>query len=394
MKKNKALVIGLVDASKNPRPKRMLSLLHSLGYECHFAGFPPQQNLTIDALHIIATPKTDIWSRIYRKILVALHLMIPIYRIKKQLDQSRWQMEATRQSLRRHKFDIIIVEDLHLLPFIFDTKEPSTKVIFDAREFYPRQYEHNLWWRLIERPQRVNLCQHYLPLCDKVLTVSDGLRQAYKDQFAIDAVRVRSLPMYYAATPHPTAQVIRMVHHGIANKNRKIENMIDIFDHLDERYTLDFYLSGKDSYIHSLKERAKKHKNITFYDQVPYEKIIPTLCQYDIGLILFEPTTFNLRHCLPNKLFEYIQARLAIVSGPLPDISYILNEHKCGFLSENFTPRSMADCLNALNSEDINLAKQNSHIAANELCFENEKVYIIDMLNNLMPFPTIHRDIL
>ena len=106
------------------------------------------------------------------------------------------------------------------------------------------------------------------------------------------------------------------------------------------------------------------------------------LNNYDIGLFFVKPVTFNLLNCLPNKLFEFIQGRLAIAIGPSPEMSKIVEKHNCGFVSKDFNTNSMIELLNNLDKKNIDKAKLNSSRAAKELCFEKESRFLINKILN------------
>ncbi len=173
---------------------------------------------------------------------------------------------------------------------------------------------------------------------------------------------------------------IKIVHHGNANKNRKIENMVNIVGPLGDQFELNFYLTGNQEVIQYVKNEASKYVNIKFHDPVELEGITKMLTQYDIGLYHLEPTGFNVRHCLPNKLFEYIQAGLAVVTGPSPDMAQIVYDHECGYVAEDFELSSLQSLLSRLTIDDINKAKKNSAIASVTLCFENESKKISEFM--------------
>jgi hypothetical protein len=64
-------------------------------------------------------------------------------------------------------------------------------------------------------------------------------------EFGVDAEVYRSTPLYVDHPVHPTdPERIRMVYHGAANRNRRIENLIEIVSLLDDRFSLDLILTG------------------------------------------------------------------------------------------------------------------------------------------------------
>ena len=114
------------------------------------------------------------------------------------------------------------------------------------------------------------------------------------------------------------------------------------------------------------------------------QEIIPVTNQYDIGLFLAPPTTFNLQYTLPNKLFEFIQARLVVAIGPSIEMSKGVKKFNCGVVSKDFDPRSMANELNRLTTEKIMEFKQRSHEAASELNADVNARRIKEIVRDLM----------
>jgi len=176
-----------------------------------------------------------------------------------------------------------------------------------------------------------------------------------------------------------------MIHHGAAARSRKIETMLEMMDYVDERFTLDLMMVARDSrYWSRLVSRVKRRKNIQIVPPVSMQEIIPTTNQYDIGLFLVPPSNFNLQYALPNKLFEFIQARLAVAIGPSIEMSRIVRQFDCGVISQDFDPRSLANELNKLTAEKIMELKKHSHEAAQELNADTNAKRIREIVRDLI----------
>lgn len=381
-KTKKALIACLADASGNPRPRRAIALCKEQGYDVHVMGLKFKDPVDIDGFYEIKTPSMRLDQKILRKIIGLAGVLFSSRAMLKALIELRWKLSSIKQDIKNTNFDIIIVEDLYLLPFAFEIK-CNAKIIFDAREFYPEQLGHSFLFRITERNSRIKLCRDYLPRCDAVMTVSYGLAERYQKDFGVNCDLIFSVPAFSEREPSALSQPIKMVHHGVANPNRRLENMIDMFRHLDHRFSLDFYLVGSHAYIERLRERAKPYPNIRFLEPVKLGNIVEMLSRYDIGLCYLEDTTFNLRHSLPNKFFECIQARLAIAIGPSPDMSLLVEHYDCGIASSSFDPETFAATLNALTGDDIARYKQGSHLAAQELCWEKEKIKYLGIIDRI-----------
>jgi hypothetical protein len=98
-----------------------------------------------------------------------------------------------------------------------------------------------------------------------------------------------------------------------------------------------------------------------------------------------EPTTFNLLNCLPNKFFEFVQARLAIAIGPSPDMAELVHHYGLGVVASEFSITGMVDTLKSFTAEQINKAKRASDVAARELCYERESARFLCDLKKILP---------
>jgi len=62
----------------------------------------------------------------------------------------------------------------------------------------------------------------------------------------------------------------------------------------------------------------------------------------------YRPTTLNNRLCLPNKIFEYLQAGLALAVSALPEMERVVKEIGAGEVFNPEQPRDIARAINAL----------------------------------------------
>ncbi|MCT7974898.1 hypothetical protein [Laspinema olomoucense] len=388
---SRALVMCLADPSGNPRPRRVIELLSNSGFHVSVFSFEIKGNLKVAQSFVIQKPSGSILLKLTRLCVRLFSQIIPSFYIQNSINEFLFNLK-TPDELAREKFELIVVENLEMLPLAIRLKKKNkSKVLFDAREFYPKEFENNLFFKILYSLFRRKLCRHFLPGCDSIITVSPGLAKGYREMFNIQTQVIRSVPNYISMTVNEViSNPIKMVHHGATNRDRKLENMIKIFEYLDSHFSLDFYLTNNDLvYKSELVRLASQYSQIRFYEAVSFSKIIPTLNQYDIGLYLLEPTGFNTKYSLPNKFFEFIQARLMVAIGPSPDMAELVQEYQCGIISESFTPKSMARLLNKLKPEEIMNFKTQSDKAAQVLCFEEESKKLKKNINSLLEKPQL-----
>jgi hypothetical protein len=296
------------------------------------------------------------------------------------------ELEALAASLAAERFRLIVTHDVDLLPLAAAVAGGGGKLVFDAREFYPRHFEDRFSWRFFYAPLNRYLCRRYLRSCDRMLTVSEGFADAYRRHYGIAPLVVESVPPRFDLEPRPTDGArIRIVHHGNATPSRRTESMIETMDHLSERFSLDLMLMATDPpYFEFLSTEAARRARVRIVPPVPYTELIPTTNRYDIGLFLCPPTTFNLRHTVPNKLFEFIQARLAVAIGPLPDQSAVLRRYGCGLIADDFSPQAMGKLLDGTSAAEIDELKRRAHEAAARANAEVQSQRLKEILGELL----------
>jgi hypothetical protein len=123
------------------------------------------------------------------------------------------------------------------------------------------------------------------------------------------------------------------------------------------------FLPSAPGYVRKLQQLATGRR-VRILPPSPFSQLIDATNAYDIGLFLAPPVSFNLRFTLPNKFFEYVQARLMVAIGPSPEMARYVREHDLGIVAADFDPRSIAAALAALTAEDIARYKENAHRAA------------------------------
>jgi hypothetical protein len=370
------LIMSFSDLADDPRVNRQIRLLADR-FQVTAAGFADPQVPGVEFIRIPRTPRS-----IGGKALAVIFLKLELF------DSFYWSSSATihaQQALENRSFDLILANDVNTLP-LARRLNPRHGVILDAHEYSPREFEDHFLWRLLFQRYSEYLCRKHLSSAAGMITVCQGIADEYRANFGVDPKVLTNMPPYHDLIPGETdADRIHLVHHGVALPSRKIELMIEMMDFLDGRFHLDLMLMpGPSRYFSRLKSLTRKHPRVSIVPPIPMRELPRHLNRYDIGLFLLPPTNFNYRHALPNKLFEFVQARLAVAIGPSPEMARVVRQHDCGVVSDDFSPKSLAEKLNRLDRQKIDHYKQRSHAAAKELCYENTSAVLLDMIDKLL----------
>lgn len=282
--------------------------------------------------------------------------------------------QFVRERVAPGSIDIVLANDVTAVPVAL-ALEPRLGVHADLHEYAPRQREDELWWRLLVGPFQGWMVRNYVRRASSVTTVSPGLAKQYATEYGVAAHVVPNASPYRAdIEPSPVGSTLRLVHMGSAIRGRGIVEMIRAVIDSESvnpgRATLDLFLKGGDaSYQRELEDivNAVETDVVRMRDPVPFREIVPTLASYDLGLIIYPPTNFNIVHALPNKLFEYVQARLGVVVGPGEDMRHFVESNGIGDAVPEASAAVISSHLLGIQEEQIRRWKQSAHQRAESL---------------------------
>jgi glycosyltransferase involved in cell wall biosynthesis len=376
------LVIVLSNLKHDARVRRQILALVN-NYKVTVVCFGADGHGEFEVVEIKPTNLT-----LFRKALASVFLLLRFYPVAhKILHDYFFAIEL----LKDRKFDLIIANDVETLPLAFSFPG-NAKIIFDAHEYAPRHFEDKKMWRLFFQKFNLWLCKKYIPKATAMLTVGRGLANEYEKHFNVRPTVITNANNYYEVEPSTVLEnKIRLIHHGIATPSRRLGLMIDVMTHLDHRFTLDMmmltpgFASKKTrEYLEELRKRAEADKRIRIIPPVKSSEVVTAIRNYDIGIFLLPPVNFNYENTLPNKLFDFIQARLGVAIGPTPEMAEIVRQYNIGVVADDFTAENLAKKLNQLNKSDIEHFKKNANKAAKDLNAEANAVKFNNLISSIL----------
>lgn len=284
------------------------------------------------------------------------------------------QAPAVREALRllgERRFDLVVANEARALPLAARV-HGAPRIWCDLHEWAPEERTHVLSWRLLVSPFMRWVCGRYLPQVDASTTINDSIAALYTESFGVRPEIVRNA-IAFRQDLAPVAQVestVRLVHSGGAVPGRNIEAIIDAVDLLGEGYTLDLYLIPSrqgDSYWRDLRNRIEASPRTTLHPPVAPDELPETLNPHDLGVFVLPPLTPNHRYMLPNKFFDFVQARLGLVFGPSEETDRLIRDEKLGVVTSGYSGDDVAAAIRALRPSDIESFKRAADAAAERL---------------------------
>lgn len=305
-----------------------------------------------------------------------------------------WSFEIHRDALtqleRDGPFDLIHANDMETLPVaVHAARKSGAKVLFDAHEYHPGQAKYLAGNRRWTHPPYVRyLLETYLPEVDVFVTTSPGFAELYKENFGFEPEIILNVPeMPRVAKYRAPADKIRLVHHGAAKPAREPDRFIRMMEFLDERFTLDLMLvRDGGGYYNELEKLAAELApgRVSFHQSVSPDQIVNAISQYDIGVHTLPPIGLNHVFPLPNKLFEFMCAGLAVVIGPCPAMKDVVTQNGVGVVATDHSPQALATAISSLSRETLGQFKKNSIVASQRLNATVEMQKLVKTYSNVL----------
>ena len=291
----------------------------------------------------------------------------------RQYSLAYWRLsgvEWARRALAARRFDLNIANDVQAVPLALSLK-PGDGVVADLHEYWPRLHEENPAWMRWISPYYRWMCRRYVRRASAVTTVSAGLAREYEREFGFVAEVVTNATPYAELVPSDVRAPLRLVHSGAGLRNRDIGLMVEAVQRTSADVTLDLYLTpNHPDYLEELRVRAGESDRVRLREAVPYDRLVSTLNEYDVGIFVLPPVNFSYAHALPNKFFDFVQARLGVIVGPSPELGPYVEEYGLGRVTTGWDVDALTAAIEGLTEDDVRAFKAGAARAAHALSAE------------------------
>ena len=278
--------------------------------------------------------------------------------------------------------DAVVVNDLYALPLAAGL-DGSPPIVFDAQEHWTSESASwSRFQRFSMRRAHEWIVDRYVPRTAGMMTVAPGIAREYERRAGVTPALLTNAPFFQQLSPSPVKEPIRLLHFGVVDARRRLEDTITAVQMLGDRFTLDLVLARDNAYRRRLEELAASDPRIRVLPPVAAQDLIAFANGYDVGVQLIPPLYPNQVYSLPNKFFDYIQARLAVAIGPSPEMVELLREWDCGVVSSSFAPEDFADTLRGLTVEEVERLKRNADRAAQVLTADNNRETLLRLVGD------------
>jgi glycosyltransferase involved in cell wall biosynthesis len=285
--------------------------------------------------------------------------------------------------------DILVSNDLDTLPAVYlAARLKKAQLMYDSHEFFTEVPE------LLNRPivQKIwrILESFLLPRVKYATTVSQSLAARYFRLYDIQMTVIRNLPNRFNGAQCIASSVAEhrkiIFYQGALNKGRGLELMIEAMVYLPGAV---FMIAGTGDIEKDLRRLVvwlQLQDRVIFLGRLMPGELLRYTVRAQVGISLEEPLGLSYTFALPNKLFDYIQARIPVIVSDLPEMSSVVKQYHIGVVLTNRDPKMLADMVGYMLNRDSQrqIWMKNLDRAAEELCWENEEPRLLALYRDLV----------
>ncbi|MCF6296971.1 MAG: glycosyltransferase [Flavobacteriaceae bacterium] len=290
------------------------------------------------------------------------------------------------------KKDILLSNDLDtLLPNYLISKLQSKKLVYDSHELFTEVIE------LTSRPKIRNFWLHIekyiFPKLKNVYTVNLKIAKIYTEKYKVPVKIIRNIApklqnkninTKFSQKIKGNKKMLILQGSGI-NVDRGAEEAVAMMQYVDNSI---LYIIGSGDVFDKLKALRTNYKlNDTVFikDKITYNELLEYTKIADLGLSLDKNTSLNYEYSLPNKVFDYIQCQIPILTSNREIIANLVSKNNIGYVTDTHNPKKLAEIVNTIfaNQEQYNIYKENLKIASKKYTWESEVEKLKEIYLNL-----------
>lgn len=198
------------------------------------------------------------------------------------------------------------------------------------------------------------ICVKY---CDGVFSVSPRIIEVRKKQGLDDkknilcpnGVHLKNIP----SKKSKEEEILKVVYTGHITKSKGIHYVLEALKILKDK-TIFFDIIGQGPFLKDIEHYISEYnlqEQVRLLGYMQNEDLLNKICDYDVGVALYDMSDEFNYYCDPVKVKEYLASGLIPLTSSVPWIGKFLVDNKIGFIADN--SNDIAKILNELKNESL-----------------------------------------
>lgn len=262
----------------------------------------------------------------------------------------------------------------------------GAKLVYDSREIYSQL--NSLQNRYFAKAFLTFKEKYLVTYVDRMVVTAEADEKYLRKHFShgIAYHIIKNLPPKLELTPNnslrelfkiPDSNLV-LLYQGWILEGRGLDILLESVKSIDN---VSLIIIGDGEYKKKLTDSVTK-LNLTdkvfFTGFVPYEKLHEYTMSADIGFVLFENTSISYQNALPNKLFEFIQSAIPVITTNQKTIAEIVESEKIGFVVDNLDSKNLTGFIEEMKKDKVRKNYQeNTMQIRDKYNYESQEIEIL-----------------
>lgn len=255
--------------------------------------------------------------------------------------------------LKSSSYDLLYNHEVWLLGTAVRSRHPSSILLYDAHEL---ELGRCSWWPNNVKDLVVSLESDFIKNVDMIVTVSNGCAKIISEHYGVDfPLLLRNIPekgnlvscdINLREYLQLDKNDIMLVYTGNVSHGRGVHTLLQSLTYLPNNYHLVCVGNVSSEYSQTLNVLTSQKKlsgRLHLVDPVSSLELIDLISGADYAVLPIQNLSLSYYHCLPNKLFESVFARLPVLASNFPDMSKVIEDSCVGLTGDLSTPVSIAN---------------------------------------------------
>ncbi len=277
---------------------------------------------------------------------------------------------------------ILLANDLDsLLPNYLISKKLNIPLIFDSHEIFTEMPAINgrftqKIWRFLE--------SSILPKVRWMMTASESYADWFQKRYQIERpIVVQNFPL---KTENPQSYESEnspkiILYQGVINPSRGLDKIIPAMKNIPNA---ELWIAGdgpkKIEYL-QLTRNLNLENCVKFLGKLSPEKLRELTPKADVGLSIEENKGLSYFYSMPNKISDYIQARIPVVVSDFPEMKKVIDLFQAGEKIADYS--ELPEKLNSVLKNGKQFYENSLNKASAELCWEKEEIKLLELFEKV-----------